>query len=172
MLWIFNSMEQSLSLSLSFFFLRIWLSSSWSRNSWPFIEHEGQFTLTIKARKWTLVFIHIKSIQTFTFATLNLYFKIIFALKSRSRNSFFFSLCFWIKLLYAFLACSYHPVRHIKLTHSRSWALLEKSPIVQPLKKFPAFYGTRRFIAVFKKPPAGPYPERQQFNPYHHILSL
>jgi hypothetical protein len=37
---------------------------------------------------------------------------------------------------------------HNSLTHSWSWALLEKLPIVQPLKKFPAFYGTRRFITV------------------------
>jgi hypothetical protein len=34
-------------------------------------------------------------------------------------------------------------------THSWSWALLEKLPIVQPFKEFPAFYGTRRFITVF-----------------------
>jgi hypothetical protein len=27
-------------------------------------------------------------------------------------------------------------------------SLLEKPPIVQPLKNFPAFYGTRRFITV------------------------
>jgi hypothetical protein len=31
---------------------------------------------------------------------------------------------------------------------SRSWALLEKPPIVQPRMDFPASYGTRRFIAV------------------------
>jgi hypothetical protein len=37
------------------------------------------------------------------------------------------------------------------LTHSWSWALLEKLPLVQPLKKFPAFYGTRRFIIVFTR---------------------
>jgi hypothetical protein len=36
----------------------------------------------------------------------------------------------------------------LQLTHSRSWALLEKLPIVQPLKNFPAFYGTRRFITA------------------------
>jgi hypothetical protein len=35
------------------------------------------------------------------------------------------------------------------LTHSWSRALLEKPPIMQPLKNFPAFYGTRRFIIVF-----------------------
>jgi hypothetical protein len=28
--------------------------------------------------------------------------------------------------------------------------LLEKLPIVQPLKNFPAFYGTRRFITALK----------------------
>jgi hypothetical protein len=37
------------------------------------------------------------------------------------------------------------------LTHSWSSALLEKLPIVQPLKKFPAFYGTQRFITVFRR---------------------
>jgi hypothetical protein len=37
------------------------------------------------------------------------------------------------------------------LTHSWSWALLEKLPIVQLLKNFPAFYGTRRFITVFTR---------------------
>jgi hypothetical protein len=36
-------------------------------------------------------------------------------------------------------------------THSCSWALLEKSPIVQLLNKFPAFYGTQRFITVFTR---------------------
>jgi hypothetical protein len=37
------------------------------------------------------------------------------------------------------------------LTHSWSRALLEKLPIVQPLKNFPACYGTRRFITVSLK---------------------
>jgi hypothetical protein len=37
------------------------------------------------------------------------------------------------------------------LTHSGSSALLEELPIVQPLKKFPAFYGTRRFFTVFTR---------------------
>jgi hypothetical protein len=35
--------------------------------------------------------------------------------------------------------------------HSWSWALLGKPPIVQLLKNFPAFYGTRRFIIVFTR---------------------
>jgi hypothetical protein len=38
-----------------------------------------------------------------------------------------------------------------QLTHSWSWALLEKLSIVQQLKNFPAFYGTRRLIAVFTR---------------------
>jgi hypothetical protein len=37
------------------------------------------------------------------------------------------------------------------ITYLRSWALLEKLPIAQPLKNFPAFYGTRRFITVFTR---------------------
>jgi hypothetical protein len=37
------------------------------------------------------------------------------------------------------------------LTHSWSWALLENLSIVQLLKNFPAFYGTRRFITVFTR---------------------
>jgi hypothetical protein len=40
--------------------------------------------------------------------------------------------------------------RIIKL-NSWSWALLEKPPGMQPLKNFPAFYGTRRFITVFTR---------------------
>jgi hypothetical protein len=36
-------------------------------------------------------------------------------------------------------------------TYLRSSALLEKSPVVQPLKNFPTFYGTRRFITVFTR---------------------
>jgi hypothetical protein len=37
------------------------------------------------------------------------------------------------------------------LTYLWSWALLEKLPIVQLLKNFPAFYGTQRFIIVFTR---------------------
>jgi hypothetical protein len=42
------------------------------------------------------------------------------------------------------------PLTH-SLTHSWSWALLEKPPIVQLPKNFPAFYRTRRFITVFTR---------------------
>jgi hypothetical protein len=37
------------------------------------------------------------------------------------------------------------------LTHSWSQAFLEKQPIVQLLKNFPAFYGTQWFITVFTR---------------------
>jgi hypothetical protein len=57
-------------------------------------------------------------------------------------------------------------------THSWSWALLEKPPIVQLLKNFPAFYGTRKFITVLQEPSIGPYPKPDQPNPYHPILFL
>jgi hypothetical protein len=36
-------------------------------------------------------------------------------------------------------------------TYLLSWALLEKPPIVQLLKNFPVFYGSRRFITVFTR---------------------
>jgi hypothetical protein len=43
----------------------------------------------------------------------------------------------------------------VKLSSSSSsfmeLSLLEEPPIVQTLKKFPAFYGTRRFITVFTR---------------------
>jgi hypothetical protein len=42
------------------------------------------------------------------------------------------------------------PLLYISLiTHSWSWALLEKLPIVQLLENFTAFYGTRRFVTAF-----------------------
>jgi hypothetical protein len=42
----------------------------------------------------------------------------------------------------------FQPEHPLHLLTSCSWALLEKPPIVQLLKNFPAFYGTRRFITV------------------------
>jgi hypothetical protein len=38
----------------------------------------------------------------------------------------------------------------------------------QLVKKFPAFYGTQRFITAFVN--ACPYPEPARFSPYFHIL--
>jgi hypothetical protein len=55
------------------------------------------------------------------------------------------SLNFIIKLI---LICYYGC---IQITHSWSWSLLEKLPIVQPLKNFPAFHGTRRLITAFTR---------------------
>jgi hypothetical protein len=37
------------------------------------------------------------------------------------------------------------------LTYLWNWVLLEKPPIVQVLKNFPALYGTRKFITVFTR---------------------
>jgi hypothetical protein len=36
-------------------------------------------------------------------------------------------------------------------TYLRCWSLLEKLPIVQPLKNFPAFYATRRLVTIFTR---------------------
>jgi hypothetical protein len=46
-----------------------------------------------------------------------------------------------------------HHTHFVTITYllKELWALLEKPPIVQPLKNFPAFYGTRRFITVFTR---------------------
>jgi hypothetical protein len=61
---------------------------------------------------------------------------------------------------------------HNLYTYLRSWALLEKPPIVQPLKNFPAFYGNRRFNTCSQEPSTGPYPDPDGSSPYHPILSL
>jgi hypothetical protein len=42
-------------------------------------------------------------------------------------------------------------IHQYTFTYLRSWALLEQPPTVQPLKNFPAFYGTRKFITVFTR---------------------
>jgi hypothetical protein len=45
-------------------------------------------------------------------------------------------------------------ITHILITNlptSWCWTLLEKPPVVQLLKNFPAFYGTRRFNTVFTR---------------------
>jgi hypothetical protein len=39
----------------------------------------------------------------------------------------------------------------ISFIHSWNCALLEKLPVVQILKNFPPFYGTRWFITVFTR---------------------
>jgi hypothetical protein len=53
-----------------------------------------------------------------------------------------------------------------------SW-VFEKWTVAQPLKKFPAFYGTRRFIAVFTRAhTTGIYPEPDKSSPYLHSISV
>jgi hypothetical protein len=47
--------------------------------------------------------------------------------------------------------------------------LLEKLTGLQPVKKFSAFYGTRRFITAFTMPATCPYSEPVQSSPYTHI---
>jgi hypothetical protein len=47
--------------------------------------------------------------------------------------------------------CNLPSILTYLLTYSWSWALLEELPILQLLKNFPAFYGTRRFITVFTR---------------------
>jgi hypothetical protein len=51
--------------------------------------------------------------------------------------------------------CLYHKHKTTDSQHSNSflwsWALLEKLSVLQLLKNFPPFYGTRRFITVFTR---------------------
>jgi hypothetical protein len=61
-----------------------------------------------------------------------------------------FSFKIWVKKCWLFVH-SFNKVLTYLLTYSWSWALLEKLPIVQPLKNFPAFYGTRMFITAFTR---------------------
>jgi hypothetical protein len=51
-----------------------------------------------------------------------------------------------MKLLHILYKNSLHTYNYLT---SWSWDLPQKPPIVQLLKDFPAFYGTRRFITVF-----------------------
>jgi hypothetical protein len=51
-------------------------------------------------------------------------------------------------------------------------SLFEKLPVVHLLKNYLTLYGTRSFITVLKKLSTGPYPEPEQFSPYHLIRFL
>ena len=50
-----------------------------------------------------------------------------------------------------------------------SRVLLEKLTGSQPLKKFPALYGTRRFITAFISASPSPYPEPARSSPFPYI---
>ena len=50
-----------------------------------------------------------------------------------------------------------------------SRVLLEKLTGFQLVKKFPAFYGTRRFITTFTSAATCPYPMPARSSPYPHI---
>jgi hypothetical protein len=56
-------------------------------------------------------------------------------------------------------------------TSSRSWVLLEEPPIVQLLKNFPIFYGTRRFINVFTRALHWSLSWEDQSSAYHPNIS-
>jgi hypothetical protein len=55
-----------------------------------------------------------------------------------------------------------------------SRVLLEKLTGLQLVKKFPAFYGTRRFITAIKIPANSPNPEPARYSPYptSHFLKI
>jgi hypothetical protein len=68
------------------------------------------------------------------------------------------SSCVYMRLLYRCISMGFCLVWNVNtylltylLTYLQTWVLLEKLPIVQPLKNFPTFYGTQRFITVFTR---------------------
>jgi hypothetical protein len=52
------------------------------------------------------------------------------------------------------------------------WALLEKPLVVQLLKNFPTFYGTKGSLPCSQEPSTGPCLKPDQSSTYHSILSL
>jgi hypothetical protein len=59
--------------------------------------------------------------------------------------------CTWPLTLQLIIINKTQNYHRLLLTYLRSWAVLEKPPIVQSLKNFPAFYGTQRFNTVFTR---------------------
>ena len=61
-------------------------------------------------------------------------------------------------------------IQNLKDIHTPwSRVLLEKLTIFQLVKKFPAFYGTRRFIKAAQVPATCSYPEPARSSPCPHI---
>jgi len=56
------------------------------------------------------------------------------------------------------------------LITARSRVLLEKLTGSQLVKKYPAFYETRRFITSLQVPANCPYPEPDRSNPFPYIV--
>jgi hypothetical protein len=76
------------------------------------------------------------------------------AISRSARNQSLYRLCYpWNKNEVPSKSFSefYERKSFFILTYSRSWALLEEPLIVQPLRNFPAFYGTRRLNTVFTR---------------------
>jgi len=59
-------------------------------------------------------------------------------------------------------------LRIFKNKTPRRTVILEKQMVTRLVKKFPAFYGTRMFITVFKGPAIWPYPELLESIPHAH----
>jgi hypothetical protein len=75
------------------------------------------------------------------------------------------------------MPCPSHPpwldhTNCLSLTHSWSWALLEKLPIVSYSRTSQHFMEPGGSLPCSQEPSAGPYPEPDRSNPYHHILPL
>ena len=67
---------------------------------------------------------------------------------------------------YVILRLSKYFRRYVLLTYSISRVLLEKLTGLQLIKKFPAFYGTRRFITSSQVPAICPYSEPARSSPH------
>ena len=70
--------------------------------------------------------------------------------------------------------CDVNDIHSYLLTYLLTpWSrvLLEKLTVYQLFKKFPAFYGTRRFITAFTSARHLSHPEPDQSSPYPHTKS-
>jgi hypothetical protein len=63
--------------------------------------------------------------------------------------------------------CDWHSYINITylLTYLRSWALIEKLPIEQPLKNFPVIFEPEGSLPSSQEPSTGPYPKPDRYSP-------